>query len=53
VKSIVYKTSKSNVATVNKNGKITGKKSGTATVSAVVTLKNGSKKTVKMKVTVK
>jgi hypothetical protein len=53
VKSVTYKTSKSSVATVNKNGKITGKKSGTATVSAVVTLKNGSKKTVKMKVTVK
>jgi hypothetical protein len=54
VKSVVYKTSKSSVAAVNKKtGKITAKKSGKATVSAVVTLKNGTKKTVKMTINVK
>jgi hypothetical protein len=53
VKSITYKSSKTSVATVNKNGKITAKKAGKTTVSALVTLKNGSKKTVKMTVTVK
>jgi hypothetical protein len=54
VKSVVYKTSKSSVATVDKKtGKITAKKAGKATVSAVVTLKNGKTKTVKMTVNVK
>jgi hypothetical protein len=53
VKNITYKTSKAGVATVNKNGKITAKKAGKTTVSAVVTLKNGTKKTVKMTITVK
>ena len=53
VKSITYKTSKKSVATVSKTGKITGKKAGKVTISAVVTLKDGSKKTVKMTVNVK
>jgi hypothetical protein len=54
VKSVVYKTSKSSVATVDKKtGKITAKKAGKATVSAVVTLKNGKTKTVKMTINVK
>ena len=53
VKSITYKTSKRSVATVSKNGTIIGKKAGKATISAVVTLKDGSKKTVRMTVTVK
>jgi uncharacterized protein YjdB len=54
VKNITYKTSKSSVATVDKKtGKITAKKAGKATVSAVVTLKNGKTKTVKMTVNVK
>lgn len=47
------KTSKRSVATVSKNGTIIGKKAGKATISAVVTLKDGSKKTVRMTVTVK
>ena len=36
-----------------KNGKITAKKKGTASVKATVTLKNGKTKTVSMKITVK
>lgn len=53
VKSITYKTGKKSVATVNKSGKITTKKKGTVTIKAVVTLKNGKKKTVSMKLKVK
>lgn len=53
VKSITYKTGKKSVATVNKSGKITAKKKGTVTIKAVVTLKNGKKKTVSMKLKVK
>jgi hypothetical protein len=53
VKSITYKTSKKSVATVNKNGKISAKSTGKTTISAIVTLKNGTKKTVKMTITVK
>lgn len=53
VDKIVYTSSKKSVVTVNKNGKITAKKQGTAKVKAVVTLKNGTKKTVTMKVKVK
>lgn len=53
VDKIVYTSSKKSVVTVNKNGKITAKKKGTAKVKAVVTLKNGTKKTVTMKVKVK
>lgn len=48
VKSITYKTSKKSVATVNKSGKITTNKKGTVTIKAIVTLKNGKKKTVSM-----
>ena len=53
VDKITYTSSKKSVATVNKNGKITAKKKGTAKVKAVVTLKDGTKKTVTMKVKVK
>lgn len=53
VDKIVYTSSKKSVVTVNKNGKITAKKKGTAKVKAVVTLKDGTKKTVTMKVKVK
>lgn len=53
VDKITYTSSKKSVATVNKNGKITAKKKGTAKVTAVVTLKDGTKKTVTMKVKVK
>lgn len=51
--TITYKTSNKEVATVNKNGTIKAKKKGTATVTATITLYNGKKKTVKMKITVK
>ncbi len=53
VAKITYKSSKKSVVSVNKNGKITGKKKGTGKVTAEVTLKDGTKKTVKMKVKVK
>lgn len=53
VAKITYKSSKKSVFSVNKNGKITGKKKGTGKVTAEVTLKDGTKKTVKMKVKVK
>jgi hypothetical protein len=53
VKKITYTTSKKSVATVNKNGKVTAKKKGTVTIKAKVTLKNGTTKTVSMKIKVK
>ena len=53
VKSISYETSDPRIATVNETGKIKGKKAGTTTITATVTLKNGETKTVTMKVTVK
>ena len=46
VKKITYKSSKKSIAKVSKNGKITGKKAGTAAIKAKITLKNGMKKTV-------
>lgn len=52
VQKIDYKSSKPSVAHINANGKIRGKKSGTVTIKAIITLKNGSKKTVSMKLTV-
>ena len=53
VKSISYESSDPRIATVNETGKIKGKKAGTTTITATVTLKNGETKTVTMKVTVK
>ena len=53
VSKITYSSSKKSVAKVDKNGKVTAKKAGTATIKAKVTLKNGKTKTVTMKVTVK
>lgn len=53
VEKIEYTSSKKSVVSVNKNGKITAKKKGTAKVKAVVTLKDGTVKTVTMKVKVK
>ena len=53
MKKITYTSSKTSVATVNENGKIKGKKAGTTTITATVTLKNGDTKIVTMKVTVK
>ncbi len=53
VSKITYSSSKSSIAKVDKNGKVTAKKAGTATIKAKVTLKNGKTKIVTMKVTVK
>ncbi len=53
VSKITYSTSRKAVATVSRNGKIISKKAGTATIKAKVTLKNGTKKTVSMKIKVK
>lgn len=53
VASITYKTSKKSVATVSKSGKITTNKKGTVIIKAIVTLKNGKKKTVSMTLKVK
>ncbi len=53
VAKITYKTSKKSVATVNPNGTVTARKEGKVTIKAIVTLNNGKKKTVRMKLTVK
>ena len=53
VKKITYSTSNAKVAKVSKNGTVQAKKAGTATVKVKVILKNGSSKTVNMKITVK
>ena len=53
VSKITYSTSSKSIATVSKSGKITAKKKGTVTIKATVTLKDGSKKTVTTKVTIK
>lgn len=53
VAKITYTSAKKSVATVNKNGTITAKNSGSVVIIATVTLKNGKTKTVKMKIKVK
>lgn len=53
VSKITYTSGKKSVAIVTKSGKVKGKKKGTATIKAKVTLKNGKTKTVTMKVKVK
>ena len=53
IKRITYATSKKSVATITKKGTIKAVKAGTATVKATVTLKNGTKKTIKMTIKVK
>lgn len=53
VAKITYVSSNSSVAKVSKTGKITAKKVGTVTIKAKVTLKDGSTKTVSMKIKVK
>lgn len=53
IKKITYTSTKKSIAKVSKNGKITGKKAGTATIKAKITLKNGNKKTLTMKIKVK
>ena len=50
IKKLKWKSSNKKVLTVNKNGKITAKKPGTATITATTT--DGSKKSVKIKIKV-
>ena len=53
VKKITYTSTKKSVVKVSKTGKITGKKAGSAIIKAKITLKNGVKKTITMKIKVK
>lgn len=50
---VTFKSSNPKVATVSSSGKITGKKKGTAKISISMQIKNGAKKTLTTKVTVK
>ena len=52
VASVVYESSDSAVAKVDKNGKVTTKKKGTAKIKMTVTLNDGSTKSVTTTVTV-
>ena len=52
VKGITYTTNNKSVATVSATGKITAKNKGTTTIKAIITLNDGSKKTVSMKIKV-
>ena len=52
-KLVTYGTSKKSVATVDKNGKITAVRAGTANIKVTVTLKNGTKVVKRIAVTVK
>lgn len=53
VAKITYKSEKKSVAKVDVKGNVIAKKKGTAVIKAVVTLKNGKKKTLKIKYKVK
>ncbi|MDD7521608.1 MAG: Ig-like domain-containing protein [Lachnoclostridium sp.] len=50
---VTFKSSNPKVATVSSSGKVTGKKKGTAKITVTMQIKNGAKKTVTTKVTVK
>lgn len=50
---ITYTSAKQSVATVSKSGKITAQKSGDASITVTVTLKNGKTKVLNVKVKVK
>lgn len=50
---VTYKSSNPKVATVSSSGKVTGKKKGTAKITVTMQIKDGAKKTVTTKVTVK
>lgn len=52
VAKVTYTSGKKSVATVSKSGKITAKKSGTASIKVKVTLKNGKTKVLNVKVKV-
>lgn len=53
IKSIKYVSGKASIAKVDKKGNVIAKKSGTTVIKVIVTLNNGTKKTMKMKFTVK
>lgn len=53
VAKITYKSEKKSVAKVDAKGNVIAKKKGTAVIKAVVTLKNGKKKTLEIKYKVK
>lgn len=53
VAKITYKSGKKSVAKVDAKGNVIAKKKGTAVIKAVVTLKNGKKKTLEIKYKVK
>lgn len=50
---VTFKSSNPKVATVSSNGKVTGKKKGTAKITVTMQTKTGAKKTVAIKVRVK
>ena len=50
VAKITYSSGNKTIATVSKSGKVTAKKTGTVSIEAKVTLKNGKTKTVTLKV---
>lgn len=50
---VTYKSNNSKVAIVSSSGKVTGKKKGTAKITITMQIKDGAKKTVTTKVTVK
>ena len=50
---VTFKSSNPKVAAVSSSGKVTGKKKGTSKISISMQIKNGAKKTVTTKVTVK
>jgi hypothetical protein len=50
---ITFTSSNSQIASVDKSGNITGKKKGKVTITTIITLKNGNKKSIKSKLTIK
>ena len=53
VSKITYSSTDNSIAKIGKNGKITAKKAGKVTLKVTVTLKNGKKKVVSMKLSVR
>lgn len=53
IKSIKYVSGKASIAQVDKKGNVIAQKSGTTVIKVIVTLNNGTKKTMKMEFTVK
>ena len=53
VSKITYSSTDNSIAKIGKNGKITAKNAGKVTLKATVTLKNGKKKVVSMKLSVR